>query len=226
MHIHKKVVPVDTTNLENTKKQDPVNATEQPPTIDKTSSTNLENEAQGATSFEADQTQAQSPSQHEQPANSVSFGEPAPQKGSASETSESMQELSRLFKENKSPTDPDVLKVLDKIRNAENENIQQMLDMMQKSLDYAHKIMQRNREIYYSKTLPKLEGAKKELENLKALEKSQQKNEVQQQSQRQIAHTLQHLTREVQQVADTNVPPGHGDLMLKLEHALQMALIL
>lgn len=182
---------------------------------------------------------------HQQPANQVRFGESTDaasptsssiQSASRSSSDRSLQELQSLFKEKRSVTDPAVLKLLDYIREMEDKNIQHMLDMMQESLDRAHEMMKKNEKIYYTETLPKLEGVKaliaqeqSNLSTVKTQTKDQESAQLDQalsRSDRTVAHKLQHLTREIQQTADIEVPPNHAQLLIELQQALQLALVL
>lgn len=183
--------------------------------------------------------------QHEQPANQVNFGDSessvAPvgsyrQSSSRHSGATALQELQSLFKDKRSVTDPAVLKLLDYIRETEDKNIQHMLDMMQQSLDRAHEMMKKNEKVYYSETLPKLEAVKafiaQQQTNEAAVKEQTQGQETaqvdqaQNRSDRTVAHKLQHLTREIQQTADVEVPPNHAQLLTELQQALQLALVL
>lgn len=197
--------------------------------------------------YERDQatTAASSAERHDQPANQMSFGEPSsvPQARSRSTSASrsfgggnALQELQSLFKDKRAATDPAVLKLLDYIREMEDKNIQHMLDMMQQSLDRAHEMMKQNEKIYYTETLPKLEGIQElvaqEQANEVAVQEQQQTqvstkvDQAQHRSDRTVAHKLQHLTREIQQTADVEVPPNHAQLLTELQQALQLALVL
>jgi hypothetical protein len=196
--------------------------------------------------YEQDQaiTSPSAAEQHEQPANQVSFGEPSVSQESTGKKPVSrsgsgareLQELQSLFKEKRAVTDPAVLKLLDYIREMEDKNIQHMLDMMQQSLDRAHELMKKNEKIYYTETLPKLEGLQalvaQEQANEVAVQEQQQTqrsaslDQAQHRSDRTVAHKLQHLTREIQQTADVEVPPNHAQLLTELQQALQLALVL
>lgn len=186
---------------------------------------------------------------HEQPANQVQFersGSSDAPTGSESSTSSSrattsnkvdpLQQLQALFKEKRPVMDPAVLKLLDYVREMQDKNIQHMLDMMQQSLDRAREMMEKNEEYYYSETLPKLEALQSlvQQEQMKekglAAEAAQQEvrkvDGAQTRSDRLVAHKLQHLTREIQQMADREVPPNYAQLQTELQQALQLALIL
>lgn len=198
------------------------------------------------TAYERDQTTtAPQGERHSQPANQVNFGESVSPSSPAALTSppasrqsgaNALQELQSLFKDKRSVTDPAVLKLLDYIREMEDKNVQHMLDMMQQSLDRAHEMMKKNEKVYYTETLPKLEGIKaliaQEQSNEAAVQvetkgqKSNQLTQAQGRSDRTLAHKLQHLTREVQQTADLGVPPKHAQLLIELQQALQLALVL
>lgn len=197
------------------------------------------------TAYERDQS-TRSPSsaeRHEQPANQVSFGEPSANTSSEHKpssrpvrSSNALQELQSLFKEKRAATDPAVLKLLDYIREMQDKNIQHMLDMMQQSLDRAHEMMKKNEKIYYTETLPKLEGIQalvaQEQANELAIQEQEQTqasmrvDQAQHRADRTVAHKLQHLTRAVQQTADSEVPPNHAQLLTELQQALQLALVL
>lgn len=186
---------------------------------------------------------------HEAPANQVQFdsagasgasaeGSQPTSEGSAStgKKADPLQQLEVLFKEKRPVMDPAVMKLLDYVREMQDKNIQHMLDMMQQSLDRAREMMEKNEEYYYSETLPKLEALQDLVQQEQAKEKGQAAQAAQQEtskidsaqtrSDRLVAHKLQHLTREIQQMADREVPPNYAQLQTELQQALQLALIL
>lgn len=111
-----------------------------------------------------------------------------------------------------------------------------MLDMMQESLDRAREMMEKNQEIYYSETLPKLESIQALIQQEQGREAAAQTqiqtdevakiDSAQNRSDRTVAHKLQHLTREVQKMTDHGVPPDYASLQMELQQALQLALVL
>lgn len=186
---------------------------------------------------------------HEAPANQVQFGSASasedsvegaqPASGgsvSPGKKADPLQQLETLFKEKRPVMDPAVMKLLDYVREMQDKNIQHMLDMMQQSLDRAREMMEKNEEYYYSETLPKLEALQDLVQQEQAKEKGQAAQAAQQEiskvdgaqtrSDRLVAHKLQHLTREIQQMADREVPPNYSQLQTELQQALQLALIL
>lgn len=187
---------------------------------------------------------------HEAPANQVQFDQ---SKGGASDTTvegspagsgrvstgnkvDPLQQLEALFKEKRPVMDPAVMKLLDYVREMQDKNIQHMLDMMQQSLDRAREMMEKNEAYYYAETLPKLEALQDLVQQEQAKEKGMAAQAAQQEtskidsaqtrSDRLVAHKLQHLTREIQQMADQEVPPNYAQLQTELQQALQLALIL
>ncbi len=186
---------------------------------------------------------------HEAPANQVQFdkskgasdatveGSPASSgRVSTGNKVDPLQQLEALFKEKRPVMDPAVMKLLDYVREMQDKNIQHMLDMMQQSLDRAREMMEKNEAYYYAETLPKLEALQDLVQQEQAKEKGMAAQAAQQEtskidsaqtrSDRLVAHKLQHLTREIQQMADQGVPPNYAQLQTELQQALQLALIL
>lgn len=181
---------------------------------------------------------------HEQPANQVNFGDVPPESSATASSErppsaarqEPLHQLQRLFKEKRPVADPAVMKLLEYVREMQDKNVQHMLDMMQESLDRAREMMEKNQEIYYSETLPKLESIQALIQQEQGREAAAQTqiqtdevakiDSAQNRSDRTVAHKLQHLTREVQKMTDHGVPPDYASLQMELQQALQLALVL
>lgn len=72
--------------------------------------------------------------------------------------------------------DPAVADILAVVRDAEQQNIQALLDAMDRSLEYARKMMEANQRHYYEKILPQVQNLKAEIQETSALEQSNQHN--------------------------------------------------
>jgi hypothetical protein len=72
--------------------------------------------------------------------------------------------------------DPQVAEILAVVRDAEQQNIQTLLDAMDRSLEYARKMMEANQRHYYEKILPQVQHLKADIQETSALEQSDQQN--------------------------------------------------
>jgi hypothetical protein len=72
--------------------------------------------------------------------------------------------------------DPAVAEILAVVRDAEQQNIQTLLDAMDRSLEYARKMMEANQRHYYEKILPQVQHLKADIQETSALEQSNQHN--------------------------------------------------
>lgn len=110
--------------------------------------------------------------------------------------------------------------IMDMVREAENQNIQSLLDGLDQSLARAQKLMQENLQHYYAKIKPQMDALKKAISEEKAQETAKKTTE-----QRTAKSELSHMVGEVrnQLAAVMNTQPALAQV---LEKALVQAQVL
>ncbi len=198
---------------------------------------------------QGDQAEAQAPKRHDSEANSVQFGEPvesspeqptepAAEESSATQSSSShsaqasegnersssqhLESLQNAFREQGESvySDPAVLKLLDYVREQEDKNVQQMLDMLQQSLDRAREMMEQNKEDFYKKTLPQMQKAEQAIQEMQLNQESLQTQQLEQASS-QITAAIQSAQTQLAQA-----PPGDSPQLAKAQSELAFANVL
>lgn len=187
---------------------------------------NQENqEAQASTLEEGDQNETQAPQDHESPANLVEFGIPETQE-QQSETIEPLT-LQSWSEEESVYADPAVAKLMEFVRDLEDKNFQQMMDMMQQSLDRAREMMQQAQEHWNKVELPKKqagEEALRQIDSAKAAtaDLAAQEANAQQQSQ-QLEALVGAIQSQVQNNPDLLNDAANSNLQSMLNAAQQIA---
>lgn len=111
--------------------------------------------------------------------------------------------------------DPQIAEILAVVRDAEQQNIQTLLDAMDRSLEYARKMMEANQRHYYEKVLPQVQNIKADIQATSALEQSNQQNVL-----RRFQSQLGTVIAELQQ------SEAQGTLVNPAVDALELARIL
>lgn len=162
-----------------------------------------ETEPQGSDSpGGGDSVETQSTPSHQAPANSVNFVAP---EESGSETAPTPAQLVLQDWDSKESqyADPAVQKLQEFVRDLDQQNFKAMMDMMQKSLDNARKMMEQAQEHWVHEELPKKQALEKSLKQIDATKAALQEDASQQASQRnqvqQLESLAQHLQTQVQQ---------------------------
>lgn len=124
-----------------------------------------------------------------------------PSAKSPASSQQKLEQLQAIFRKQgeSAYADPAVLKLLDYVREQEDKNVKQMLDMLQQSLDRAHEMMEQNKEDFYKKTLPHMQKVEQAVQQMQNNQEALQTQQIQQ-ANHQIASALQSAQTQLSQV--------------------------
>lgn len=95
--------------------------------------------------------------------------------------------------------DPAIQALLQKIREADGKNFKAMIDMIQKSLDRAHEMLEKNNKEYYQKTLPQLQAVQNQLKQMAIAQEGGQQADA-----KAAANRIGDLSHKIQQALTQN----------------------
>lgn len=127
-------------------------------TAGETQSSENQSEALGT----GDQDETQAPQSHESPANTVAFEGAVSTKPSAPQPMalQSWNDKESIY------ADPAVSKLMEFVRDLEDKNFEQMMDMMQQSLDHAREMVEQAQEQWINVGLPQKQAMEATLQQM------------------------------------------------------------